>query len=57
MNPADLARAGRFVASRVDPDGSARDEAEVWVRSGITFASTLYGAGFARGDLDAESWR
>lgn len=48
MNPADLARAGRFVASRVDPDGSARDEAEVWERSGITFASTLYGAGFAR---------
>lgn len=55
LNPADLARTGRFFASRVDPDGLARDEAEVRARSGITFASTLWGAGFARGDLDAES--
>ncbi len=55
LNPSDLARAGRFFASRVDPRGLARDEAEQRERSGITFASTLYGAGFARGDLDAES--
>lgn len=55
LNPADLARAGRFFASRVDPDGVARDEAEQAARSGITFSSTVYGAGFARGDLDAES--
>jgi len=55
LNPADLARAGRFFASRVDPDGLARDEREQVERSGITFASTLFGACFARGDLDAES--
>lgn len=28
LNPADLGRAGRHFASRVDPDGLARDEAE-----------------------------
>ena len=55
LNPADLARAGRFYAARVDPEGLARDEREQVERSGITFASTLFGAGFARGDLDAES--
>ncbi len=55
LNPADLARAGRFFTARVDPDGVAREEAEQRERAGITFASTLYGAGFARGDLDAES--
>ena len=31
-----------------------RDEAEQRARSGITFASTLYGAGIVRGDLDPE---
>jgi len=55
LDPAQLARAGRYFASRVDPHGIARDEAEQRERSGITFASTLYGAGIARGDLDAES--
>ena len=55
LNPAELARAGRYFASRVDPHGVARDEAEQRERSGITFASTLYGAGIARGDLDPES--
>ncbi len=55
LNPAELARAGRYFASRVDPHGVARDEAERRERSGITFASTLYGAGIARGDLDPES--
>ena len=55
LNPAELARAGRFFASRVDPHGVARDEGEQRARSGITFASTLDGAGFARGDLDPES--
>ena len=55
LNPADLARAGRFFAHRVDPDGAARDETEARERSGITFVSTLWGAGLARGDLDAES--
>ncbi len=55
LDPAQLARAGRYFASRVDPHGVARDEAEQRERSGITFASTLYGAGIARGDLDPES--
>ncbi len=55
LNPAELARAGRYLASRVDPHGVARDEAEQRERSGITFASTLDGAGIARGDLDPES--
>ncbi len=55
LDPAQLARAGRYLASRVDPHGVARDEAEQRERSGITFASTLYGAGIARGDLDPES--
>jgi len=55
LDPAQLARAGRYLASRVDPHGVARDEAEQRDRSGITFASTLYGAGIARGDLDPES--
>ncbi len=55
LDPAQLARAGRYFASRVDPHGVARDEQEQRERSGITFASTLYGAGIARGDLDPES--
>ena len=55
LNPADLGRAGRHFASRVDPLGLARDEAEARERSGITFASTVFGAGFVRGDLDVES--
>ncbi len=55
LDPAQLARAGRYFASRVDPHGVARAEAEQRERSGITFASTLYGAGIARGDLDPES--
>ena len=55
LNPAQLARAGRYFASHVDPHGVARDEAEQRARSGITFASTLYGAGIVRGDLDPES--
>ncbi len=55
LDPAQLARAGRYFASRVDPHGVARDEVEQRERSGITFASTLYGAGIARGDLDPES--
>ncbi len=55
LDPAQLARAGRYLASRVDPHGVARDEAEQRERSGITFASTLYGTGIARGDLDPES--
>ncbi len=55
LDPAQLARAGRYFASRVDPHRVARDEAEQRERSGTTFASTLYGAGIARGDLDPES--
>ncbi|MEO7744712.1 MAG: DUF222 domain-containing protein, partial [Actinomycetota bacterium] len=55
LDPAQLARAGRYFASRVDAHGIARDEAEQRERSGITFASTLYGAEIARGDLDPES--
>ncbi len=55
LNPAELARAGRYFACHVDPHGVARDETEQRERAGITFASTLYGAGIARGDLDPES--
>ncbi|MBC7640583.1 MAG: DUF222 domain-containing protein, partial [Rhodoferax sp.] len=55
LNPAELAWAGRYFACHVDPHGVARDDAEQRARSGITFASTLYGAGIARGDLDPES--
>ncbi len=55
LDPAQLARAGRYFASRVDPHGVSRDEQEQRERSGITFASTLYGSGIARGDLDPES--
>ncbi len=55
LNPAELARAGRYFACHVDPRGVARDDAEQRSRSGITFASTLYGAGIARGDLDPGS--
>ena len=55
LNPAELARAGRYFACHVDPHRMARDEAEQREGSGITFASTLYGAGIARGDLDPES--
>ncbi len=55
LNPAELARAGRYFACHVDPHGVARDDAEQRERAGITFASTLYGAGIARGDLDPES--
>ena len=55
LNPAELARAGRHFACHVDPHGVARDDAEQRARSGITFASTLYGVGIARGDLDPES--
>ena len=55
LDPAQLGRAARHLACRLDPDGVARDEHEVVERSGITFASTMYGAGIARGDLDAES--
>ncbi len=55
LDPVQLARAGRYLASRVDPHGVARDEAEQRERSGVTFASTLCGAGIARGDLDPES--
>jgi len=55
LNPADLARAARFFAAQVDPEGVARDECEAVERSGITFAATWDGAGIARGDLDAES--
>ena len=55
LNPADLARAARFFAAQVDPEGVARDEREAVERSGITFAATWDGAGIARGDLDAES--
>ncbi len=55
LTPAELARAGRYFACHVDPHGVARDEAEQRERAGITFASTLYGAGIARGDLDPES--
>ena len=40
LNPAELARAGRYFASHVDPHGVARDDAEQRARSGITFAST-----------------
>jgi len=55
LNSAELARAGRYFACHVDPQGVARDDAEQRERSGITFASTLYGAGIVRGDLDPES--
>ncbi len=55
LNPAELARAGRHFACHVDPHGVARDDAEQRARAGITFASTLYGAGIVRGDLDPES--
>ncbi len=55
LNPAELARAGRYFACHVDPHGVARHETEQRERAGITFASTLYGAGIARGDLDPES--
>ncbi len=55
LNPAELARAGRYFACHVDPHGVARDDAEQRARSGITFASTLNGAGMVRGDLDPES--
>lgn len=55
LNPADLGRAGRHLTHTLDPNGVSRDEHEATERAGITFAATLYGAGIARGDLDAES--
>ena len=55
LNPADLGRAGRHFASRVDPLGLSRDEADQRERSGITFGSTVFWAGFVQGDLDVES--
>lgn len=55
LDPVQTARAARHLAHTLDPDGVYRDEQEAIARSGITFASTLDGAGVVHGDLDAAS--